>query len=109
MQGLCALTLAPGIAGAQTYPVKPVRIVVGVPPGGGTDILGRVLARRLSEVHGQQFVVENRPGAGTVIGAELVAKSAPDGYTLLLAINALAANHTCIKSCRTTRCAILRR
>lgn len=97
VQGLCALTLAPGIAGAQTYPVKPVRIVVGVPPGGGTDILGRVLARRLSDVHGQQFVVENRPGAGTVIGAELVAKSAPDGYTLLLAINALAANHTLYK------------
>jgi len=74
-----------------------VRLVVGVPPGGGTDILGRALARRLTDALGQQFVVENRPGAGTVIGADVVAKSSADGYTLLLAINALAANHTLYK------------
>ena len=84
-------------AQAQSYPAKPVRIVVGVPPGGGTDILGRALARRLTDALGQQFVVENRPGAGTVIGADVVAKSSADGYTLLLAINALAANHTLYK------------
>jgi tripartite-type tricarboxylate transporter receptor subunit TctC len=89
--------LACSAAHAQPYPAKPVRIVVGVPPGGGTDILGRMLARRLSDTLGQQFVVENRPGAGTVLGAEAVAKSAPDGYTLLLGINALAANHTLYK------------
>ena len=94
---LCVLLPAWHAAHAQGYPVKPVRIIVGVPPGGGTDILGRALARRLTDAFGQQFVVENRPGAGTVIGAEAVAKSAPDGHTLLLAINALAANHTLYK------------
>jgi tripartite-type tricarboxylate transporter receptor subunit TctC len=93
----CAVLLAPEGAVAQGYPAKPVRILVGVPPGGGTDILARVLARRLADVFGQQFVVENRPGAGTVIAADLVAKAAPDGHTLLLAINALAANHTLYK------------
>lgn len=94
---LCAGLFARQPAQAQSYPVKPVRIVVGVPPGGGTDILGRALARRLTDALGQQFVVENRPGAGTVIGADVVAKSSADGYTLLLAINALAANHTLYK------------
>lgn len=94
---LCVCVLACAAACAQNYPSKAVRIVVGVPPGGGTDILGRMLARKLTDTLGQPFVVENRPGAGTVIGADVVAKSAPDGYTLLLAINALAANHTLYK------------
>lgn len=93
----CTCALVSIATHAQIYPAKPVRIVVGVPPGGGTDILGRMLARKLSETMGQQFVVENRPGAGTVLGSEMVAKSAPDGYTLLLGINALAANHTLYK------------
>ncbi len=81
-------------AGAQEYPSKPLRLIIPVAPGGGTDILGRLLARKLSEMYGQQVVVDNRPGAGTVIGSDLLAKSPPDGYTLSLQINALAANHT---------------
>src|SRR6187455_2545659 len=74
---------------AQEYPSKPLRLIIPVPPGGGTDILGRQMARKLGESFGQQVVVDNRPGAGTVIGSELLAKSAPDGYTLSVNINVL--------------------
>ena len=73
-----------GLAGAQTWPGKAVRIVVAFPAGGPTDGVGRVLAERLTKLHGQQFLVENRTGAGGNIGAEAVAKSPPDGYTLFL-------------------------
>ena len=81
---LCAaLFVAPAIA--QQYPQKPVRIVVGVPPGGATDIVARLVGQKMGEQMGQAVVIDNRGGAGGNIGAELVAKAAPDGYTLFLA------------------------
>jgi tripartite-type tricarboxylate transporter receptor subunit TctC len=83
---------------AQGYPARPVRMLVGFPPGGGTDIMARVLAPRLSEYLGQQFVVENRPGATTNIASDMVAKSAPDGHTLLFTTSALAINMSLYKN-----------
>ena len=82
--GLCLCAVA-GAAMAQPYPARPVRLVVGFTAGGATDIAARVIAQKLSETIGQQVVVENRPGAGSTLAAEAVARSAPDGYTLLLA------------------------
>jgi tripartite-type tricarboxylate transporter receptor subunit TctC len=72
-------------ASAQTYPVKPIRIVVHFPPGGPTDLVARAVGQKLTEAWGQQVIVDNRPGAGGVIGVEAVVRSAPDGYTLLFA------------------------
>jgi tripartite-type tricarboxylate transporter receptor subunit TctC len=71
-------------AAAQEWPAKPVRIIVPFPPGQGADIVGRLLAERLSPVLGQQFIVENKPGAGSMVGTALAAKAAPDGYTLFI-------------------------
>ena len=72
----------PALGIAQDYPSKPLRIVVGYPPGGANDIIARVVAQKLSEAWGQQAIVDNRPGAIGVIGTEMVARSAPDGHTM---------------------------
>ena len=79
-------------AAAQAWPVKPVRMIIAFAPGGGTDIAGRLIAKRLTETLGQSFVVENRAGAGGIIGAEFVAKSPPDGYNILVTTASLSVN-----------------
>lgn len=87
--GIVLLAAGVGGAFAQTYPTKPVRMIVPFTPGGGSDIVGRVVAQRLSAALGQQFVVENRAGAGGRIGAEAVARAPADGYTLLFATSSV--------------------
>ncbi len=87
------LALAPALAWAQGYPSKPLRMVVGFPPGGGTDVVARILAPKLSELLGQPLVIENRPGATGTAAAAMVAKSPPDGYTIMMghvSVNAIA-------------------
>jgi tripartite-type tricarboxylate transporter receptor subunit TctC len=95
-----ALTLALGAcaAGAQTFPARPVRLVVGFTPGGGVDINARMLAGKLTEILGQTVLVENKPGAGTNIANEFVARAAPDGYTLLINTAAVAINMSLYKN-----------
>ncbi len=87
-RAVCAIAagfaLFSGAAFSQAYPTKPIRMIVPFPAGGGSDTMGRVVGQKLGARLGQQIVVENRPGAGGSIGAEIVAKAAPDGYTLLL-------------------------
>ncbi|MEO8203579.1 MAG: tripartite tricarboxylate transporter substrate binding protein [Betaproteobacteria bacterium] len=94
-----ALALAlPGAVLAQAYPARPVKLVVGFTPGGGVDINARLLASKLTELLGQQVLVENRPGAGTNIANEYVARSAADGYTLLINTAAVAINMSLYKN-----------
>ena len=90
-----AQTTSPG--SGQAYPAKAVRILVGYPPGGGTDILARAVSVKLNETWGQPVVVENRPGASTLIASELLAKSPPDGYTLMNASAVHAINASTFK------------
>jgi tripartite-type tricarboxylate transporter receptor subunit TctC len=92
--GVAALPVASRIARAQTYTARPVRLLVGFGPGGAADILARLIGQWLSERLGQQFVIENRPGAGTNIATEVVVRAAPDGYTLLYATSANSINAT---------------
>jgi tripartite-type tricarboxylate transporter receptor subunit TctC len=90
--GSVALPALSRMALAQSYPARPVRLIVTIPAGGSPDIIGRLMAQWLSERLGQAFVVDNRPGAASNIGTEIAAKAAPDGYTLLLALSSNAIN-----------------
>jgi len=89
--------LASAVATAQDYPAKPVRLVVGFPPGGNVDVVGRIVAQKIGEGLGQQVVPENRTGAGSIIANEYVAKSAPDGYTLLVVSGAFVTQAATMK------------
>src|SRR6516165_1582452 len=92
--GAATLPAVSRIAWAQAYPSRPVRMIVGYPPGGTADVVARLISQQLSERLGQPFVVENRAGAGTNIATEAVVKSAPDGYTLLVVDASPAINTT---------------
>jgi tripartite-type tricarboxylate transporter receptor subunit TctC len=95
--GLLALSLAGATAARAAYPDHPVRIIVAYPAGGSTDIVARIIGNWLSQKLGQQFIVENKPGAGNNIGTELAARAAPDGYTLFLINPANTINATLYK------------
>jgi tripartite-type tricarboxylate transporter receptor subunit TctC len=92
--GAAALPTVSRVAWAQAYPARPVRIIVGFAPGGATDIMARLMGQSLSERLGQQFVIENRPGAASNVGTEAVVNAAPDGYTLLVVTSVNAINAT---------------
>jgi tripartite-type tricarboxylate transporter receptor subunit TctC len=92
--GASALAVISRSASAETYPARPVRLIVGLAPGGGVDIVARLMVKWLSERLGQQFVIENRPGAATNIATEIVVRAPPDGYTLLMVIATNAINAT---------------
>ena len=97
VQGAAALAALPALARAQAWPARPIRIVVPFTPGGTTDFVARLVGVELARALGQPVVVENKPGAGTVIGVDAVAKSAPDGYTFVCVANSFAANQTLLK------------
>ena len=92
--GAAALPALSDIVRAQSYPTRPVRIIVGFAPSGATDIMARLIGQWLSERLGQQFIVENRPGAASNIATEAVVNAPPDGYTLLVATSVNAINTT---------------
>jgi tripartite-type tricarboxylate transporter receptor subunit TctC len=94
---LLAILFSGGAALAQSFPTKPVHVIVPFPPGGGTDVVARTVTPKMAELLGQPFVVENRAGAGGNIGTEFVAKAAPDGHTLLVASASTAINTTLVK------------
>src|SRR5271156_3900292 len=92
--GAAALPSVSRIARAQTYPSRPVRMIVGFPPGSAPDIIARLACQSLSERLGQQFIVDTRPGAGSNTGPEAAVRAPPDGYTLLMAVATNAVNAT---------------
>jgi tripartite-type tricarboxylate transporter receptor subunit TctC len=98
LAALIALATIAAIAPAQPYPTKPIRFLVPFGPGGVGDITARVVAQKMSASLGQQVIIDNRPGAGGIVASEIVAKAAPDGYTLLLLNNAHAVSMSLIKS-----------
>jgi tripartite-type tricarboxylate transporter receptor subunit TctC len=91
---LCLALWLPLVAAAQSYPAKPIRWILGYPPGGGTEFIARNVANTMSGYLGQPIVIENRPGAAAILGAEAAARSAPDGYTLFMADNGTFVFHT---------------
>jgi tripartite-type tricarboxylate transporter receptor subunit TctC len=82
--GAAAFPLVPRLAAAQSYPARPMHLIIGFTPGAASDVIGRIFAKNAEPVLGQQFVVENKPGAGSSIAAQYVVRSAADGYTLFI-------------------------
>ena len=105
--GVFAFLTAFSSAWAQQYPDRPIKWIVPYPPAGTTDVLARIVAQPLSEILGQQVIVENRPGAGNNIGTEAVIKAAPDGYTMLLVTQQTALMQPYTKICHLTLFVIL--
>src|SRR3954451_10958245 len=97
LAGGAAFLSFPAVTSAQDYPSKPVKILVSTAAGGMADTLGRMLAAHLSSVMGQQFYIENRGGAGNIIGIDAVVKSPPDGYTFLVCASSITINHIIYK------------
>ena len=95
---IAATSVVPFVVAAESYPARPVRVVAPYPPGSSADVMGRIYARSLTEAFGRQFVVDNRAGASGNIAAELVARAAPDGHTLLVLNTSVSANHLLQKS-----------
>jgi len=93
LAGASALAASPGVIQAQTWPARPIRLVVPFNAGGAIDALARVVAERLTATLGQQVLVEPKPGANTIVGSEIVAKAAPDGYTFLVTTNSTHTNN----------------